>query len=183
VSDDVSRPRPDPWAVVERLAARAATATAANESGITDDRSRLVLYARMAPDVIGARQLGPEQRGAFTLWLDQLRGRAKWWGVQLPGTRRWLAWDEQGDLWLSPGPRGGSQIAAVAGALSLAFATALFARVMGPRAIIPAAFVAFAAAMIAKQVGGAWQKVELEGADPKVKALVAELVERYEQES
>jgi hypothetical protein len=183
VSDDVSRPRPDPWAVVERLAARAATATVANESGITDDRSRLVLYARMAPDVIGARQLGPEQRGAFTLWLDQLRGRAKWWGVQLPGTRRWLAWDEQGDLWLSPGPRGGSQIAAVAGALSLAFATALFARVMGPRAIIPAAFVAFAAAMIAKQVGGAWQKVELEGADPKVKALVAELVERYEQES
>jgi hypothetical protein len=182
VSDDVSRPRPDPWAVVERLAARAATATAANESGITDDRSRLVLYARMAPDVIGARQLGPEQRGAFTLWLDQLRGRAKWWGVQLPGSRRWLAWDEQGDLWLSPGPRGGSQIAAVAGAMSLAFATALFARVMGPRAIIPAAFVAFAAAMIARQVGGAWQKVELEGADPKVKALVAELVERYEQE-
>ena len=182
MSDDLTPPRPDPWAVVERLAARAATATAANESGITDDRSRLVLYARMAPDVIGARQIGADQRGALALWLDKLRGRATWWGVQLPGSRRWLAWDEQGDLWLSPGPRGGSQAAAVVGALSLAFSTALFARVMGPRGIIPAAVIAFAAATIANQVGGAWQKVELEGADPKVKALVAELVERYEKE-
>lgn len=183
MSDDVTRPRPDPWAVVERLAARAATATAANESGIIDDRTRLVLYARTAPDVIGARQLGPEQRGEFTHWLDGLRGRGKWWGVQLPGSRRWLAWDEQGDLWLSPGPRGRNQIAAVAGALTLAFSVALLARVMGPRAIVPAAFIAFAAAAFANQVGGAWQKVELEGADPKVKALVAELVARYEEES
>ena len=52
--------------------------------------------------------------------------------MQLPGTRRWLAWDEQGDLWLSPGPRGGSQMAAVAGALSLAFTTALLARLPQP---------------------------------------------------
>ena len=65
MSDDLTPPRPDPWAVVERLAARAATATAANESGITDDRSRLVLYARMAPDLIGARQIGADQRGGF----------------------------------------------------------------------------------------------------------------------
>jgi hypothetical protein len=180
VSDDVTRPRPDPWAVVERLAARAATRT--EEVGSTDDRARLVLYARMAPDVIGARQLGPEQRGALALWFDRLRGRGAWWGVQLPGTRRWLAWDEQGDLWVSPGPRGGSQSAAVVGALSLAFSTALFARLMGPRAIIPAAVIAFGAAMIAKQVGGAWQRIELEGADPKVRALVAEMVERYERE-
>jgi hypothetical protein len=180
VSDDVTRPRPDPWAVVERLAARAATRT--EELGSTDDRSRLILYARMAPEVIGARQLGAEQRGAFALWLDRLRGRGAWWGVQLPGTRRWLAWDEQGDLWLSPSSRAGDQVAAAVGALSLAFSAALFARLMGPRAIIPAAVIAFGAAAIAKQVGGAWQKVELEGADPKVRALVGELVERYEQE-
>ncbi len=181
MSDDVTRPRPDPWSVVERLAARAATKT--EELGATDDRARLVLYAGMAPDVIGARLLGPEQRGAFAIWLETLRGRAAWWGVQLPGTRRWLAWDEQGDLWLSPASRTGGQVAAAVGALTLAFSTALFARVMGGRAILPAAFLALAAAFIAKQVGGAWRRIDLEGADPKVRALVAELVERYERES
>jgi hypothetical protein len=181
VSSDVTPPRPDPWAVVERLAARAATKT--EDLGSTDDRARLVLYARMAPDVIGARQLGAEQRGAFALWVDRVRGRAAWWGVQLPGTRRWLAWDEQGDLWLSPSSRSGNQIAAAAGAMTLAFSTALLARGLGPRAIIPAAVIAFAAAAIAKQMGGAWQRIELEGADPKVRALVGEMVERYESET
>lgn len=181
MSSDVTPPRPDPWAVVERLAARAATKT--EELGSTDDRARLVLYARMAPDVIGARQLGAEQRGAFALWLDRVRGRAAWWGVQLPGTRRWLAWDEQGDLWISPGPRAGDQAAAVVGAMTLAFSAAIFARGMGGRAVIPAAVLAIAAAMISKQVVSGWQRIELEGADPEVRAVVAEMVERYESET
>ena len=67
--------------------------------------------------------------------------------------------------------------------MTLAFSAAIFARGMGGRAVIPAAVLAIAAAMISKQVVSGWQRIELEGADPEVRAVVAEMVERYESET
>jgi hypothetical protein len=165
--------------VVERLAEQAAAARGSGEA--MDDPARLVLYARTAPEVIGARQLGPAERGSFAVWFDGVRGRGPWWGVQLPGSSRMLAWDDAGQLHVSEGATAGDRRAVIAGGLALALAMIAFARVMGGRAILHALVLAVAAAMIAKHSAAGWHRFGRDAADAKLEEKVRELVRKYEE--
>ncbi|HET9133409.1 MAG TPA: hypothetical protein VFN90_03815 [Gemmatimonadales bacterium] len=172
-------PRPDPMRVVERLAEQAAAERGSGEA--MDDTARLVLYARTAPDVIGARQLGAAERGSFSVWFDNLRGRGPWWGAPLPGSSRMLAWDDAGQLHVSEGATAGDRRAALAGGIALALAMIAFARVMGGRAILPAIVLGVASAMIAKHSAAGWHRFGSRAEDRKLEGRVGELVRRYEE--
>jgi hypothetical protein len=176
---DSPAPRPDPMRVVERLAERAAAEGGSGEA--MDDPARLVLYARTAPGVIGARQLGAAERGSFAIWLDGVRGRSPWWGAQLPGSSRMIAWDDSGQLHVSEGATAGDRRAALAGGLALALGMIAFARVMGGRAILPAIVLGVASAMIAKHSAAGWHRYGAKAEDRRLDGKVTELVRRYEE--
>lgn len=165
--------------VVERLAERAAAARGSGET--MEDPARLVLYARTAPEVIGARQLGAAERGSFATWFDGLRGRGPWWGAQLPGSSRMIAWDDAGQLHVSEGATAGDRRAALAGGLALGLAMITFARIMGGRAILPAMVLGVASAMIAKHSATGWHRFGRDAADARLEEKVRELVRRYEE--
>jgi hypothetical protein len=166
--------RVDPWAVVEHHARLAAE----RGEGSMDAIQRLALYAATAPGVIGAV---PVRAGDLGL-ARRLQGD-EWWKVPLPAARgsvpQWLAWSSTGKTLVERRATTGRRMFLI-GASSWVVSMFTFAKVMGPRALIPAVVVAVGAAMLGRLAWPAWSPIGSEPGDDRVAEALDDLVARYE---
>ncbi len=175
MSDPAPPPRPDPWAVVEHHAARAAAA--AGRDGLTDTQ-RLALYAAAAPGVIGARRVDSATLGHT---IRRAAGAdAEWWAAAIPPAGQELAWTDAGLLALRRPSRSRGVALGVA-VLGCLLAFGAFGRLAGPRAIIPAAVVGVALFAVVRRAASDWSLLDGEG-DAPVKGAIRGFVEAYERE-
>jgi hypothetical protein len=165
--------RPDPWAVVEHHAQRAAQLA----EGSMTTAQRLALYASAAPGVIGAVRAQPGEFGLTRKGNDD-----DWWKVPVPGrtpgTPVFLAWNSAGEVIVQR--RGATSARMImAGSVSWVLGMIIFGR-LGPRALLPALVVGVGAAILTRQLLPAWSPLGSLPDDQKYVALLEGLAERYE---
>jgi hypothetical protein len=166
-----SAPRPDPWAVVEHHA-RAAAERAPGDA--MNSAQRLALYVSAAPELIHARRLAVGELGIG-------RKDVEWWVAPAPASNRILAWNDRGEALLS-NPSGAALRRLVVGSAGVGISFLPFARLAGPRAIIPALLVGVAAAFLVGRIAPRWVLFG-DAPDPVTAAGVVEaLAEEYEKE-
>lgn len=165
-------PHPDPWAVVEHHARAAASRAVDLTAG-----QRLAMYAAAAPELIGARRATRSEFGPLGGGLPG----ADWWTAAMPDSNDRLAWNERGDVVVS------SRLHAVirqlvVGAFGTLLAVPLFARVAGPRAIIPALIVGLGAAFAASRLAPRWTVLG-DGLDhARARRTMEEFLQAYERD-
>jgi hypothetical protein len=158
---------PDPWAVVEYHARNAAQAGSASLTRA----ERLAMYIAAAPDVVGARPMTAREGGFFQ--PQDLR-----WVVASTGDLAELAIDASGGIWVRTPSQMRQVLAAVA---AFVIATALFARLAGPRAVVAGGIVAVGVYAVSGALFSRWRRTGTRPGDARYDAQVAEMVARYER--
>jgi hypothetical protein len=159
--------RPDPWAVVEH---HAGAAPRGGDADLTTGQ-RLAMYVSVAPQVVGARQMSRAEQG--------LRGAGKArWVVHAPDGGAPIAFDESGNISVAVSSSAQRVVAAAAG---FVVATALFARIAGPRAIIAGLIVAVGAYAVSAAILPRWRPIGVRAGDERYELMLADLVARYER--
>ncbi len=164
-------PRPDPWAVVEHHA-RAAAERAPGDS--MNSAQRLTLYVSAAPDVIGARRLASGELG--------IGGKGvTWWVAPIPASDRLVAWNDRGDAMVS-NPTVATLRRVWIGSLGVGISFLPFARIAGPRAIIPALIVGVAAAFVIGRIAPRWVLFGDGHNHPLAERTLEQFLQRYEED-
>lgn len=160
-------PRPDPWAVVEHHAGAAARQ---GDAALTTGQ-RLAMYVSAAPQVVGARPMSRAEKGLGGAGQNR-------WVVPAPDGGAPIAFDESGNAWVAVSSTTQRLLSAAAG---FVVATALFARIAGPRAVIAGLIVAAGAYLLSAAVIPRWRPIGLRAGDDRYERALENLVDRYER--